>query len=125
MSHPAVFRAGSSALAPSLSHLPLPGLTFGGQGISHNASGPLDKALSAGPAGPAQRTWRDGSLASTYARDTAWAMSEENVEVVRRHVEAWNGCDLTTWLDTFRSDAEIDWSRSRGPHKGVYRGNGK
>jgi len=52
-------------------------------------------------------------------------MSQENVEVVRRHVEAWNGCDLTTWLDTFRSDAEIDWSRSRGPHKGVYRGHGE
>ena len=52
-------------------------------------------------------------------------MSEENVETVRRHVEAWNGCDLTTWLATFHPDAEIDWSRSRGPHKGVYRGHGK
>ena len=50
-------------------------------------------------------------------------MSEENVEVVRRQSEAWNGCDLTTWLDTFRPDAEIDWSRSRGPLKGVYRGH--
>ena len=25
----------------------------------------MDKTLSAGPAGPAQRTWREGSLAST------------------------------------------------------------
>jgi len=29
---------------------------------------------------------------------------------------------MTTWLDSFRSGAEIDWSRSRGPLKGVYRG---
>src|SRR3954468_1837346 len=49
-------------------------------------------------------------------------MSQENVEVVRRHAEAWNRRDLGTWLATFRSDAEIDWSRARGPFKGVYRG---
>jgi ketosteroid isomerase-like protein len=52
-------------------------------------------------------------------------MSQQNVEVVRRFVEAWNRCDLTTWLATFRSDAEIDWSRARGPFKGVYRGHGE
>ena len=28
-------------------------------------------------------------------------------------------------MATFRSDAEIDWSRSRGPLKGVYRGHGE
>jgi ketosteroid isomerase-like protein len=49
-------------------------------------------------------------------------MSEENVETVRRHIEAWNRRDLTTWLDMLRSDAEIDWSRAEGPFKGVYRG---
>jgi ketosteroid isomerase-like protein len=49
-------------------------------------------------------------------------MSGENVETVRRHNEAWNRRDLTTWLTSFRSGAEIDWSRSRGPLKGVYRG---
>ena len=52
-------------------------------------------------------------------------MSQENVEVVRRNVEAWNRRDLRTWLATFRSDAEIDWSRARGPFKGVYRGPGE
>ena len=52
-------------------------------------------------------------------------MSQENVEVVRRGIEAWNRRDLTTWLASFRSDAEIDWSRSRAPHKGVYRGHGE
>ena len=52
-------------------------------------------------------------------------MSQENVETVRRHIEAWNRRDLTTWLDTFRSDAEIDWSRARALIKGVYRGYGE
>ena len=52
-------------------------------------------------------------------------MSQENVEVVRRQVEAWNRRDLTTWLALFAPDAEIDWSRSRGPLKGVYRGRGE
>jgi ketosteroid isomerase-like protein len=46
------------------------------------------------------------------------AMSEENVEIVRRHFEAWNRRDLMTLLALWRSDAEIDWSRSRGPLKG-------
>jgi ketosteroid isomerase-like protein len=52
-------------------------------------------------------------------------MSEGNVETVRRNIEAWNRRDLTTWLETFRSDAEIDWSRSRGPLRGVYRDHGE
>jgi ketosteroid isomerase-like protein len=51
-------------------------------------------------------------------------MSQENVEVVRRGMEAFNRRDLTAWLASFSSDAEIDWSRARGPLKGVYRGRG-
>ena len=50
-------------------------------------------------------------------------MSQENVEVVQRHVEAFNRRDQRTWLALFQSDAEIDWSRARGPFKGVYRGH--
>jgi ketosteroid isomerase-like protein len=49
-------------------------------------------------------------------------MSQENMEVVRLNIEAFNRRDLRTWLATFRSDGEMDWSRSRGPLKGVYRG---
>jgi len=49
-------------------------------------------------------------------------MSEENVETVRRQNEAWNRQDLTAWLASFHPDGELDWSRSRGPLKGVYRG---
>jgi len=52
-------------------------------------------------------------------------MSQENVEVVQRGIETWNRRDLTTWLALFSSDAEIDWSRARGPLKGVYRGSGE
>jgi ketosteroid isomerase-like protein len=52
-------------------------------------------------------------------------MSQENVEIVRRGVETWNRRDLRTWLALFSSDAEIDWSRARGPLKGVYRGPGE
>jgi ketosteroid isomerase-like protein len=49
-------------------------------------------------------------------------MSQENVEVARRHIESFNRRDLRTWLASFHPDAEIDWSRARGPFKGVYRG---
>ncbi|MEK6327616.1 MAG: nuclear transport factor 2 family protein [Actinomycetota bacterium] len=52
-------------------------------------------------------------------------MSQENVEVVRRHVEAWNRRDMATLSALWRSDSEIDWSRARGPLKGVYRGRGE
>jgi ketosteroid isomerase-like protein len=52
-------------------------------------------------------------------------MSQENVEPVRRHNDAWNRRDLMAWLATFHSNSEIDWSRSRGPLKGVYRGHGE
>jgi ketosteroid isomerase-like protein len=52
-------------------------------------------------------------------------MSQENVEIVRRGVETWNRRDLTTWLASFSNDGEIDWSRSRGPLKGVYSGRGE
>ena len=49
-------------------------------------------------------------------------MSQENVEIIRRSVEAWNGRRLMTWTASLHPDAENDWSRSRAPFKGVYRG---
>jgi ketosteroid isomerase-like protein len=52
-------------------------------------------------------------------------MSQENVELVQRQIEAWNRRDLTVWSTSFRSDAEIDWSRAQGPFRGVYRGRGE
>ena len=52
-------------------------------------------------------------------------MSQENVKVVTRHQDAWNRRDRTEWLASFHPDGQIDWSRSRGPLKGVYRGRGR
>ena len=49
-------------------------------------------------------------------------MSQENVEVVRRWIEALNRRDVATMSALWRSDGEVDWSRARGPLKGVYRG---
>jgi ketosteroid isomerase-like protein len=49
-------------------------------------------------------------------------MSEETVEVVRSHLEAWNRRDKAAYVASFRSDAEIDWSRARALYRGVYRG---
>ena len=47
-------------------------------------------------------------------------MSQENVEVVRRAIEAFTRRDL----DAIEShpDVEVDWSRSRGVEAGIYRG---
>jgi ketosteroid isomerase-like protein len=50
-------------------------------------------------------------------------MSEKNVEIVRRGIEAWNRRDLTAVLALWSTDGEIDWSRANGPLKGVYRGH--
>jgi ketosteroid isomerase-like protein len=50
-------------------------------------------------------------------------MSQENVEVVRRSFEAWNRQDMRAYVACYGPDAEIDWSRSRSPFKGVYRGH--
>lgn len=50
-------------------------------------------------------------------------MSEENVEIVRRAIEAFNRRDLDAALRDLDPDAEVDWSRSRGVEAGVYRGN--
>ena len=49
-------------------------------------------------------------------------MSQENVEIVRRSLDAWNQRDLESWRAFVHSDLEVDWSRSRAPFRGVYRG---
>ena len=49
-------------------------------------------------------------------------MSQDTVEIVRRSIEAWNGRDLPALMACYQSEAEVDWSRSRSPFKGVYRG---
>jgi ketosteroid isomerase-like protein len=58
-------------------------------------------------------------------RDTAWAMSQENVEIVRQRYEALNRRDLEGSLQDLHPDAEVDWSESFGVQRGMYRGIGE
>jgi uncharacterized protein len=48
-------------------------------------------------------------------------MSEENVENVRRGIDAWNRDDLDEWLAGFALEAELH-TTGRFPDQGVYRG---
>jgi ketosteroid isomerase-like protein len=50
-------------------------------------------------------------------------MSQENVEVVRRTTDAYNGGDLDGLVEHWAPDAVLDWSNSRGLEAGVYRGH--
>jgi ketosteroid isomerase-like protein len=52
-------------------------------------------------------------------------MSQENVEIVRRAIEAWTRRDLDGALQDLHPDAEVDWSESFGVQRGVYRGIGE
>ena len=55
-------------------------------------------------------------------RDTAWAMSEENVEIVRRGVDAWNRRDIEAL--TALGDPEAEYVNSPTaiePARGVAR----
>ncbi len=49
-------------------------------------------------------------------------MSAENVEIVRRATDAYNRRDLDGIVESWAPDAVLDWSSSRGPDAGVYRG---
>ena len=50
-------------------------------------------------------------------------MSQENVEIVRRAIAAFNRGSLDAALQDFAPDATLDWSHSRGPNAGVYVGH--
>ena len=54
--------------------------------------------------------WKRSSAqwARTAPCDTARAMSQENVEVVRAAFEAWNRNDFDAWIQYF--DPEVQWS---------------
>jgi ketosteroid isomerase-like protein len=49
-------------------------------------------------------------------------MSRENVEQVRRVIEAWNRGDVDGALESAADDLVVDWSNSIGPDQGIYRG---
>jgi ketosteroid isomerase-like protein len=52
-------------------------------------------------------------------------MSQKNVEVVRRAVDAYNRRDLDGMVENWAPDAVLDWSNSRGFEAGVFRGHGE
>ena len=56
-------------------------------------------------------------------RDTGWAMSQDNVEIVRRSADAYSRGDLDGTLEDWAPDVVLDWSNSRGLDAGVYRGH--
>src|SRR5690349_11906732 len=59
---------------------------------------------------------------STPSRDTAWAMSDENVEIVKRSLVAYSGRDFEAMREMAHPDTKVDWSASRGLEAGVYEG---
>ncbi len=60
--------------------------------------------------------------AAARTRDTARAMTQENVEIVRRSIAAYNRGDLDGVVESWAPDAVLDWSRSHGIEAGIYRG---
>jgi ketosteroid isomerase-like protein len=50
------------------------------------------------------------------------AMSQENVDLVLRAIDAFNRRDLTAIGEMSLPDVEVDWSHSAGINAGVYRG---
>jgi ketosteroid isomerase-like protein len=50
-------------------------------------------------------------------------VSEENVEIVRRAIEAFSRGDVDVALQDVAPDATVDWSHSRGLNVGVYVGH--
>jgi ketosteroid isomerase-like protein len=49
-------------------------------------------------------------------------MSQANVEVVQRQIDAYNRRDFDALRAVFDPDVEVDWSASRGLEAGVYLG---
>jgi ketosteroid isomerase-like protein len=49
-------------------------------------------------------------------------MSQENVEIVRRSIDAFTKHDLDLAGQDWDAEAVLDWSRSEGVDAGIYRG---
>jgi len=50
-------------------------------------------------------------------------MSDENLDVVRRAIDAYNRRDFEAIRALNHPDVEVDWSASRGLGAGIYRGS--
>lgn len=49
-------------------------------------------------------------------------MPDENIELARAAIDAFNRGDLEWLLERIDNDFELDWTRSRGPLAAIYRG---
>jgi ketosteroid isomerase-like protein len=49
--------------------------------------------------------------------------STDSIELVRRFHEAWIAGDLDMVLECIDPEMEFDWSESRAPFRGIYRGH--
>ena len=52
-------------------------------------------------------------------------MAEQDLEVVRGVISAWNQQDVPLVLGHLAADVEADWTESVGPFRGVFRGPGE
>jgi ketosteroid isomerase-like protein len=59
---------------------------------------------------------------SRRERDTAPSRRQENIELVRRFEQGWSKRDLDAVLECVDDGVEFDWSESRSPFVGNYRG---
>ena len=75
-----------------------------------------------GIAGWGRPLFARGATGDRFAARYCAAMSQENVEVVRQAIDAFNRRDLEAWEALSLPDAEVDWSASNGLEAGVYRG---
>jgi ketosteroid isomerase-like protein len=61
-----------------------------------------------------------GLITALVLRDTARAMSQENVEIVKAAYDAFNREDLDAVFKDVAPGFEVDLSRALGPWRGVY-----
>jgi ketosteroid isomerase-like protein len=52
-------------------------------------------------------------------------MSQQNVEVIRHAIDAYNRGDIDGFLEYWAPDAVVDWSNSRGLDARVHQGQGE
>jgi ketosteroid isomerase-like protein len=49
-------------------------------------------------------------------------MSQENIDLVKRSIAAYNRPDFEALREVTHADAQLDWSESRGLEAGIYQG---
>jgi ketosteroid isomerase-like protein len=64
----------------------------------------------------------EAGILADYVRDTSRAMSQENVEIVRRTYEAMSRDGLDAAVEHVHPDFEYDLSAAIGPYAGIYYG---